>query len=865
MRYDRSQGVTITIGALLASFGTVFLAEVALAQRLPGPSLPTPQLFVVTPNGGKVGTTFEVTFTGPDLEEPQSLLFSQPGIKAEPIVPPAPPVDAKKPPAKPAAKPPITKFKVTIPANTPLGIHDVRLVNKWGISNPRAFVVGDLTEVLEKEPNDDVPQAQRVELNTTVNGVIGAPTDVDYFVFAGKKGQRVVVSCLASSIDSRLVTALELYDSAGRRLGFNRHYHHNDALVDCTLPADGDYYVRLYEFTHTLGSPEHFYRLSISTAPWIDAISPVVVEPGKSTQLTIYGRNLPGGQLDPAAIEDGSVLEKVTVVVNVPNDAAALQRLAYNGHLPPHQAAQDGFEYRIRNASGTSNPFLLTYAKAPVVIDNEANDTPETAQEITLPCEISGRIEKRRDRDWYAFTAKKDTVYTIEVYSDRLGAQTDMYFVLRRADNKQELADLDDNPDVLSQVQFFNRSDDPPAYRFVVPENGKYQLLVASRDADSRASPRLFYRVRITAEQPDFHLFVMPAEGLRPDSCCVLQGGNENYTALVWRQDGWNGPVTLTVEGLPTGVTCPPQVVGPGLRQAALVLSAAANAPLWTGEIKVKGTAIINGQTVVREARAASITWPVLQPQGVPAISRLDRNLVLAVRDKAPFGLTATADKTSVIQGSKVKVALKLNRLWPDFKVPVQVAPIDFQTHLPPGLVLSNNNQPITIAGGKNDATVTVDVRPNLPGTYNVVLRGTAQIAYNKDPMNKQKMPIFVVLPATPISLTVLPNQVATVAVNNANPTIKVGTQTELVVKVTRTNDYTGEFKVQLVLPPNVKGISADEATIPAAKDEAKLTLRAAADAAPGDRPNVIVRAIATLQGNVPLAHDAKINVNVTK
>ena len=31
---------------------------------------------------------------------------------------------------------------MTIPADAPLGIHDVRVVNEWGISNPRAFLVG---------------------------------------------------------------------------------------------------------------------------------------------------------------------------------------------------------------------------------------------------------------------------------------------------------------------------------------------------------------------------------------------------------------------------------------------------------------------------------------------------------------------------------------------------------------------------------------------------------------------------------------------------------------------------------------------------------------------------------------------------
>ncbi|HLJ95729.1 MAG TPA: hypothetical protein VKU02_21310 [Gemmataceae bacterium] len=846
--------------------GIVLCGPEAKAQKPDGPGLPTPRLYVVLPSGGQVGSTFEASVTGTDIEDPQGLLFSQPGIKAEPVAPPPPPPpDPKKPAPKPAP-PPNPKFKITIAPDTPIGIHDVRLVNKWGISNPRAFVVGDCAEVMEKEPNNDVPQAQRVELNTTINGVIATPTDVDYFVFAGKRGQRVLASCLASSIDSRLRAGLEVYDSAGRQLAFNRHYHDNDALLDCTLSADGDYYVRLFEFTHTQGSGEHFYRLTLSTAPWIDAVSPIVVEPGKTIPLTVYGRNLPGGQLDPTTVANGCVLEKTMVMVEVPSDPAALQRLAFHGRIPPQAAALDGFEFRLRNAAGTSNPFLLTYARAPVVVSNEMNHSPATAQLIALPCEISGRFTKRRTHDWYTFTAKKGEVYSIEILSERLGALNDMHFTLRRVDTKQELVNLDDNGEVLTPITFYNRTDDPPVYRFVVPADGSYQLMAASHGSDFSAGPRHFYRIRITPELPDFHLIALPSDGRLPDGCCVRQNGDEYYTILVWRHDGFTGPITLTVEGLPTRVTCPPQVIGPNLKQAALVVSAGLNAPEWAGAIKLKGTATIHGQVVVREARPASITWPVGQPQGIPTISRLDRSLVLAVRDHAPFNLTATADQTTVVAGSKIKLGLKLARLWPDFKKEVPVAPIDPATHLPGGLTFANNNQPVTIPADKDDAPpTTVDVKTNVPpGTYNLVLRGTVQVPYGKDAKAK-KANATIGLPSNPITLTVLPNQVAKINVNNASPTLKIGAQTELVIKVARLHAYAGAFKVHLVLPPDMKGIQADEIMIPAGEDEAKIVLRAPADATPGNRQNLIVRAIALINGNTPLMHDVKINVNVVK
>jgi hypothetical protein len=855
-------------GAALLSLACALLlsGRIVAQQQQPGSALPNPRLNTLVPAGGKAGTVVEVTFTGTDVEEAQALLFSHPSIKAEPIQPPAaPPPDPKKPPTKPAPPATVSKFKVTIGADVPPGIHDARLVNKWGVSNARAFVVGDLPEVLEKEPNNDVEQAQRIDLNSTVHGAIAAPTDVDYFVFAAKKGQRVVVSCLASSIDSRLSPGLEVYDAQGNKLASNRHYSGDDALTDFAPPADGDYYVRLFEFTHTQGTPEHFYRLTVSTAPWIDAVFPPAVEPGKPTQVTVYGRNLPGGRPDPEAKVDGRPLDKLTVTVTPPADPQAAHRLAFNGHLPPPMGALNGFEYRLRNETGSSNPYLITFARAPLVVEAEPNDTADKAQKVTTPCEVVGRIDHRHDRDWYSFAAKKGDVLYLDLLSDRLGAQTDMKLVLHNPATKGIIIELDDappgQPDVAG-LKFFARSADPPTYRFVAPADGEYQVMVTSQTANNLYGPRCYYRLRIAPELPDFGLVVMPADHIRPDGGNLLQGGNEGFTVIPFRQDGFNGGIALSVEGLPKGVTCAPQWVGAGQRAGALVLNAAADAAPWAGEIKIKGTAVVNGQTLVREARAGGITWPVQPQQNIPTISRLDRALVLAVRDKAPFALTAAVDKATLPQGDKATVTVKLARLWPDFKQPLTATLMD-----PVPGVLVNNNQPVTLNPGKDDGTFPVQVNANaVPGTYTFVLRATAQVPYAKDPMAKQKPPVPIVQPSTAFAITVLPKAVAAVAASVPAPNLKAGAQGEVVVKVTRQFDYAGEFKVQLVLPPNLKGVGAADAVIPAGKDEVKMVLQVAADAAPGPRNELIVRATAMYNGNVPVVQDsAKFNVNVVK
>src|SRR5262249_25309771 len=332
--------------------------------------------------------------------------------------------------------------------------------------------------------------------------------------------------------------------------------------------------------------------------------------------------------------------------------------------------ALDGFEYRIKTDAGTSNPVLLTFARAPVVLDNGNNDTPETAQEVPVPCEIAGRVEKKGDRDWYAFNAKKDDTYIIEVFSHRLGSPADMYLVVRNATGKQpvEMAQLDDNPETLSTNRFVTSTRDPAPYRFVAPADGQYQLLVASHFADTVADAQHYYQVRITPERPDFRVVVMPPDNYRPDSCIVGQGGNQNYGVYALRQAGFKGEIARTGAGLTPGATCKPQVLGPGLKQTMLVVSAAPDAAPWSGEIKVKGTAVINGKKVEREARYASITWPVQPQQNIPTITRLDRNLALAVREKAPYSLVAGIDKATVVLGDKVTIPLKVTRLSPEFK-----------------------------------------------------------------------------------------------------------------------------------------------------------------------------------------------------
>jgi hypothetical protein len=844
MRHTRSIPAAIS--------GLLLFASLTQAQMM-APAQGTPRISHIMPLGGQAGTTFELKITGQALDGVESLHFSFPGAKAEVMGSATTPGDKKKGKPAPALK--SHQFKVTLPANAPLGIQDVRIVTKAGISNPRAFVVSDHKEYAEAEPNDDVAKAQRIELNSSVSGVISAPTDVDYYAFTGKKGQRVLCSCLSTSIDSRLPAALQLYSADGSYLGSNRNYFKDDALLDAVLPADGEYYVRVFSFSYTQGGIEYFYRLSVSTAPWIDAVFPPVVEPGKETKVTVYGRNLPGGKIDPDSAVNDRPLETVVVTVKASAEPKALQRLAYTGFMTPISSMLDGFDYRVKNDAGQSNPFLLTYANAPVVLDTGDNDEQAKAQQIPVPCVIAGRIEKKADRDWYAFRAKKGQVLNIEAFAERHGAPMDLFFQVRNAQGNL-LAEQDDTLEVLSP-QFYTANTDPLRYRFVAPADETYYLMVTSRDAFTQFGPRHLYTVHVTPEEPDFRLVAMPTSPTAPEGTVVNQAGGAAFTVFVWRFGGFNEQITLSGENLPPGLGVRPQIISGALKQAVVVVHAEPDAKLWAGAINLVGTATVKGKKLTRELRSATITWPVAQAN-VPTITRLDRELVLAVRDKAPYSLVVGTQQINVPQGQKISIPVKLVANGA-FKTNVQVAAIGGPTGLVP--------QPLTLTPGQG-GTVTLDAKGGqgfAPGNYTIFLRGQTQPINPKQPAPKGNTPTNYVQVSMPVSVTIVPKTLAKVAAVPQAAKVKVGKDVEVLVRVARTVDLPSSFKVEAIIPPNVKGLSAKEVTITAGEDEMKMIFTAAPNAAVGQSPTITLRFTAMFNGTIPVVHETKLTLSITK
>ncbi|HZN60121.1 MAG TPA: hypothetical protein VFD71_18760, partial [Planctomycetota bacterium] len=476
--------------------------------------LPGSKLFTVSPAGGKAGTTFDVTIGGEDLDEARALYFSQPGVTAvRKMQPPGP--------FQRVPQPVSNVFTVTIAADCPVGVCDVRTVGRFGASNPRAFHVGALAEIGEVEPNNSTSQAQAVALETTVNGAVSGGADVDCFKIAGKAGQRFFVDCQAQRIDSRLDAVLVLSDASGVEIERCRDAVRRDPLIDYTPPADGELIVKLYDSIYG-GSPEHYYRLSVTAAPRVDFILPPCAVPGGKAQITLYGRSLPGGQ----PVEDQSVASRPLVKLPVEIDVPAIPADSSDGAgLHDSQGSGlDAFLHRLPAQLGIPEPLTLYYAAGPVTLEVEPNNSPAQAQKLMPPCEAAGQFFPKNDEDWFVFDVQQGDVFMIEAVSQRLGVLTDPFLLVQLVkknekgeEQVQELQGVDDGGGNVGGANFDTGSDDP-VYRLQAPSAGVCRIFLRDQYSTTSADPRNVYRLSIRKESPDFRLIAVPrTPGANPD------------------------------------------------------------------------------------------------------------------------------------------------------------------------------------------------------------------------------------------------------------------------------------------------------------------------------------------------------------
>lgn len=684
--------------------------------------LPSPRLDRLTPLGASAGTKVEVEIAGANIEEVKTLLFDHSGFKAEHLKD--------------------RRFRITIAADVPSGTYDVRLLGRFGVSNPRLFAVSHgLTDVAEKEPNNEAASAQVIAVNSAINGTSDGNGE-DTFRFSAKKGQRIIIECQAGKLDSPMDATLTLNAADGKLLASNSDYFGRDPLIDFVAPRNGDYVVTVHDLSFRGGYP---YRLIVSDHPQVENVFPRAVQAGRPATLTVYGRNLGTGSKSSTWRIQDLPLDEYQETVTAAADLLDKGSYRFFEHPTSHSVLPTaatctltGFQLQPRPNSVAAVPVPLLAVDTPVSVEVEPNDDATTPQRIQLPAVVSGRFDRPRDADWYELEAPENGSYAFEVYCERIGGRADPYLVVTD-DKGNRAAELDDFGQRMNAFDGHLR--DPSG---TVNLTGKRRYRVLVQDRYRRGGARFQYVLVVRKSRPDFYAAVIHHQNPGPSGTTVLRGGATYLDVVIHHKEGFNGPITLTAEGLPPGVHAQPTTIRDS--RGVFVFWTDAAAADWVGSVKLMATAKVGETTLRREVRPYTRVWT----EANLGSSRPTRELVLAVRESAPFALHFAPEKVEAKAGSKVEVKLHVDRRWADFKNPLTLSPLSF-----PGPIRMNN---VVIPADKSEGSITLQVQPGTPaGEYTLSVSGQGQVPYRKEAQGKQKQNTLVTLPARPLTLIVKP------------------------------------------------------------------------------------------------------------
>ena len=477
----------------------------------------------------------------------------------------------------------IITLQVTIAQDAWQGDREIRLAVGQGLTNPLRFKVGQLPEISKpgvktikqqttvKEKQMSVPQFKlakdRVETKVTIPAVINGqilPGTVDYFRFPATKGTHLVIAVsarelipyLADAVPGWFQATLALYDATGKEVAYDDDFRFNpDPVLYYEIPADGDYVLAIQDSIYR-GREDFVYRITLGEIPFITSIFPLGGPAGARTTVDIKGWNLPTNQLT----------------------------------LDNRDKAPGIYPVSVRKDDWLSNLAPFAVDDLPECWEKKSNGQHRTAQAVTLPVIINGRIDHPNDHDFFKFEGKAGDQIVAEVKARHLNSPLDSELRLTDANGKQ-IAYNDDFEDKGAGLETHHADS---YLRVTLPTNGTYYLEIA--DTQHQGGPEYAYRLRISSPRPDFSLRLVPA------SINMRVGGTVPVTVFALRRDGFNDAITITLKDAPEGFKLSGGVIPADQDHVKLTLTAS---PMTSKKVLhpvLLGHATIAGQPVTRMA-----------------------------------------------------------------------------------------------------------------------------------------------------------------------------------------------------------------------------------------------------------------------
>jgi hypothetical protein len=537
-----------------------------------------PSIGYMFPSGGQAGSTVDVVLGGYDWTPDMELFVREPRIRLDltgspgPVIVPEPPYwFGKKARRPPFMLPREVSARLTLPADIAPGIYRWQAANANGATASGKFIVSDHLEVVE---NGNRQQPQLLpSLPVTVSGQIRKIEEVDEFRFVASASGLVTCDIVSAAVESPLTAVVEIRDSTGRLIADVADTAARDAGFTFAVEAGQEYFVRVYDVDFR-GNRSFVYRLSLTPGPRLVATIPAVVQRGATQNVEFVGYGLQTG---------AAILESVTRSFDVPSDS------------------QSSFRGEVEVEGDAKLPFEIPSSDLKEIIEQRTDGNPLTSvQDLNGPTAITGVLDQRYGVDRYRVSGTKGDIWQIDVQAEAIGSPLDVSLAIVN-EAGVELKRVDDASDTTDA-----------SVEFSLPADGSYELAVGDTSGTSGRHTSI-YRLAVQTAKPDFQLSMSELHAVPISGSAVLVIKAE-------RTGGFTGPIAVTIEGLPEGVSIPENAEIPEKKNdLKLTISATADTGTIARMITLTGTATINDKATTHTPE------PVL----------------LAVTMKPPFTITA--------------------------------------------------------------------------------------------------------------------------------------------------------------------------------------------------------------------------------
>lgn len=450
---------------------------------------------------------------------------------------------------------------------------------------PVALAVGDLEEAQEQEPNNEPAKANRVAVPGGISCRFLDKGDVDHLVFAGVKGQRIVIEAESLELGSPTEVYMTLRDAKGAQLAVTNPAQ--APRIDFTPQADGDLTLAV-EHLHYWGGPTETYRVTIKPyQPGFTVTLPLdrysaAPEGTTSIPVVLNARRDYTGPIELSVLGPPGITGKATINANQAPTPANQQQIA--AQIPVQVAADVPMgPYSLTVvAQATINGKLVTeyVSPQPAIATTLANlPFPPRPLLKQVGFAVTEKPPFRLTARFEPAEAIKGAPINVTVTAERGEGVTEDIALTAQGLPANVTAAVKPIPKGMNEVKFAVTPAAAAALgAFPISFVGKTK--VNGKEYSFTSPPASL----VVALPFDLKVEPVPVK--------LTAGDKATIKVTATRKGGYNGPIALQTTALPANVTAAAVTIPMDQTTAEIELTAAENAALGDkADVGVTGTA----------------------------------------------------------------------------------------------------------------------------------------------------------------------------------------------------------------------------------------------------------------------------------